>query len=221
MQYTIIFDLDGTLVDSSAGILASLKYAYHHNHVELLKDSLSPRIVGPPLREIVHLLTPHIGLLAVDSIIETFKSHYDETGYHETVPYNGVDQMLNQLLELNIRLAIVTNKRKLPTDLILHKLGWSNKFFCIYCPDSSSPHSLSKSALIGQLLKDFELDSNLCTYIGDRIEDWHSSRDNSMRFGWAQWGYSPQHPDFDDDSFVMSVPDVKSILPLTDFSSLP
>lgn len=211
MERAVIFDLDGTLVDSSAGILASLGHAFRANGVTPT-GALSDFMIGPPVREIIESLSPEIDSATIDSIIEYFKSHYDSIGYLRTVPYDGIDQMLRQLLEAGVCLAIVTNKREQPTKLIVNQLGWKNCFSSIYSPDSVQPSSPSKAALIGQLLRDTDLHPRHCVYIGDRTEDWHSARDNGIRFGWAQWGYCLQKPDFDDDSFILAAPDEKMIL---------
>jgi phosphoglycolate phosphatase-like HAD superfamily hydrolase len=54
--------------------------------------------------------------------------------------------------------------------------------------------------------------SESCLYIGDRIEDWHAARANNIRFGWADWGFSKDELHFDDDSFVLTKPDLQSVL---------
>lgn len=209
----MIFDLDGTLVNSSAGILASLDHAFRANEVAPA-GALSNFIIGPPVREIVNSLIPDLEDSTTDMIIESFKSHYDSSGYLQTEPYDGVDQMLLRILDVGVRLAIVTNKREKPTRLIVNQLGWNDYFSSIFCPDSIQPSSPSKAALIGRLLHDIELHPLNCVYIGDRTEDWHSARDNGIRFGWAKWGYSLKKPGFDDDSFILEAPDEKKILSL-------
>jgi phosphoglycolate phosphatase len=211
MEHVVIFDLDGTLVDSSAGILASLDHAFRANEVAPTGE-LSNFIIGPPVREIVDSLSPGLEASTTDMIIESFKSHYDSSGYLRTVPYDGIDQMLRRIINAGVRLAIVTNKREVPTKLIVNLLGWNNYFSSIYCPDSVQPSSRTKAALIGKLLFDTDLNPLDCVYIGDRTEDWHSSRVNGIRFGWAEWGYSLQKPDFNDDSFILTVPDENTIL---------
>lgn len=211
IEPVVIFDLDGTLVDSSAGILASLDHALIANGVKP-SGALSKFMIGPPLREIVESLAPQISSTLYDLIIDSFKSHYDSKGYLLTAPYDGIDDMIKHLFDEGVRLAIVTNKREQPTKQIVNQLGWSKYFSLIYSPDSVQPPSPTKAALIGQLLYDADLHPHQCVYIGDRTEDWHSARHNNLIFGWAQWGYSLQMPDFDDDSFVLPAPDDKMIL---------
>lgn len=211
LERVVIFDLDGTLIDSSAGILSSLEHAFSANGVSPT-DVLSNFMIGPPVCEIVESLSPGIDAATKNSVIEYFKRRYDSSGYLQSVPYDGIDQMLTQLLDSGTCLAIVTNKRERPTKLIVNRLGWNNYFSNIYCPDSVQPSSPCKAALIKQLLRDAEVHPLRCVYIGDRMEDWHSARVNGIRFGWAKWGYSNQMPDFDDDSFILTAPDKKMIL---------
>ncbi|MBV2352096.1 HAD family hydrolase [Synechococcus sp. HK05] len=211
-QTAVLFDLDGTLVNSSAGILASLDYAFRANGTSPIA-ALTDLMVGPPLHEIVESLCPEILPSGIDMIIESFKAHYDSIGYLQTTPYDGINQMLNRLLDAGIILAIVTNKRAHPTELILDQLGWNDCFSYVYCPDSFQPTpSHRKSGLLRKIMHDNGINPPDCVYVGDRKEDWHSARANNIRFGWVEWGYCIQKPDFDDNSFVLTVPDEEIIL---------
>jgi len=71
----VIFDLDGTLVDSSVGILHSLAHAFHSHGITPLVP-LEPSLIGPPLRETITALSADIDIAKSDAIIESFKSHF-------------------------------------------------------------------------------------------------------------------------------------------------
>lgn len=207
----VIFDLDGTLVDSAPTILASLGYSFSAQNVTPC-SALQASIIGPPLRETVQSLAPQLTPAEIEPIIETFKQHYDTSGYLRTEAFPGAGTMLQQLQDARLNLAIVTNKRANPTQLIIQHLGWQNFFAHIYSPDSFSPAIASKAELIGLLLEHTGWRPRDCLYIGDRIEDWQSAQSNGVRFGWAQWGFCKDDLHFDDDSFVLDQPDPTAIL---------
>ena len=208
---TVLFDLDGTLVDSSAGILTSLTHALEAHDVAPVAP-LDSTLIGPPLREIITSLCPKDTPDHIQSIMDAFKSHYDTIGCPMTTPFQGIEPMLHSLGDQGITLGIVTNKRAIPTALIIRHLQWSHIFSYVYSPDSFKPSSPSKSKLITKLLQDASLDSADCCYIGDRLDDWYSARSNGIRFGWATWGFSGDNLIFDDNSFVLNHPDANYIV---------
>lgn len=210
MKYTsvqnVIFDLDGTLIDSSPGILASLTSALESSGITP-NQPLDSSLIGPPLREMILSLVDKPTEAQFAYMTEAFKTHYDAEGFKSSLPYPGVSLMLKRLLANHVRLHIVTNKRARPTRLILSHLNWTSCFLNVYSPDSIVPPSASKAELLGAFLLDTGIIPEQCIYIGDRVEDWHSARSNHVRFVWARWGFSGDDLRFDDNSICLAVPD--------------
>ncbi len=185
----IIFDLDGTLVDSAPSILASLGQAFADCGLEL-QVPLTPALIGPPLRATLARLCAGGGSEAqLDLLATAFMRHYDSRGYRETQPFAGVEPMLRALAAAGLALHIATNKRVLPTRLILDHLGWAGLFEHVYAHDSFTPPLPHKAALLDRLLTDTRLPANQCAYVGDRAEDHAAARANQLRFFWAAWGF--------------------------------
>ena len=188
----IIFDLDGTLVDSAPGILASLGQAFAACGLEPTAP-LTPALIGPPLREtLANLCGGGRDEALLDQLAATFMRHYDSQGYRETQAFAEVEVMLRTLAAAGLALHIATNKRALPTRLILDHLGWAGLFDCVYALDRLAPASPHKAALLARLLTDAGLDAGQCAYVGDRAEDHHAARANHLRFFWAAWGFGAE-----------------------------
>jgi len=202
----IIFDLDGTLVDSSIGILASLENAFRLAEVDPVQP-LHASLIGPPLRETVTLLAPRQSISKVDQIIAAFKSIYDSSGYLATKAYPDVSIMLSTLKSSGFRLHIATNKRATPTHLILSSLGWNDFFESVYSPDSVLPATASKAELITIQLDRECLSCHQTLYVGDRLEDWHSAQANGLCFAWAHWGFGADHTVFPEDIITLPTPE--------------
>jgi phosphoglycolate phosphatase len=120
----IVFDLDGTLIDSAPSILASMQAAF--DGVGLVPcAALTPALIGPPLVQTLRALLPEgAGEQALPALVEGFKRHYDAIGYQQTTVYPGVQDMLQALVHMPLRLHIATNKRIAPTRRIVEHLGW-------------------------------------------------------------------------------------------------
>lgn len=184
----IIFDLDGTLVDSAPGILSAFARAFSTCGLEPVVP-LVPGVIGPPLRDTLRVLAgvadPHV----LDRLTAAFKAHYDSTGYLETQPFPGVETMLATLANAGLDLHVATNKRAFPTRRILAHLGWTTLFGRVYALDTFNPPLPGKAALLARLLADAGLDVDRCAYVGDRQEDGLAARANHLKFYLAAWGF--------------------------------
>jgi len=190
----ILFDLDGTLIDSAPAILASFRQAFADTGTPAVRP-IDPEIIGPPLMETLALLSGSADAVLLDRLAEAFKASYDTTGYQATAAYEGVGEMLARLRQAGLRLHIATNKRIHPTRLILAHLGWQDRFDSVYALDAVEPRLPHKAAMIGRLLADRAIARADAVYVGDRSEDGESADANGLRFVAATWGYGSLSPD--------------------------
>jgi phosphoglycolate phosphatase len=208
----LIFDLDGTLIDSAPSILASLESAFADCGIRP-SAPLTPALIGPPLREtLARLAGDHHDGITLDRLTEAFKRHYDRHGYRQTQPFAGVEPMLRTLADAGLTLHIATNKRALPTGLILDYLGWAELFEAVYALDTFVPALPHKTALIACLLADTGLIVEDCAYIGDRVEDAQAARANRLPFYWAAWGFGADADVIGDEAIVLAVPDAGRLM---------
>ena len=131
MFRSIIFDLDGTLIDSRAAILDAFGKA-------LAARGIEPRIpwsavrIGPPLTETLRELIGDRDETLLDALAEQFKAHYDTSGYRASEVFAGVQELLDALTATGAHCFLATNKRIAPTRLILSHLQWEQHFRDVY-----------------------------------------------------------------------------------------
>jgi phosphoglycolate phosphatase len=126
----VLFDLDGTLVDSFPGIAA----AYHHMLVEmdlgdLDDDELRP-LIGPPVQAV---LEERFGLSGerLNEGVRSFRHHYGSEGLFRFSAYPGIDLLLRQLRDLGFDLRVATSKmRSMAVEIVQHA-GWTDLFTVI------------------------------------------------------------------------------------------
>ena len=188
----LIFDLDGTLIDSAPSILSSLAMVLEEAGVTA-RVPLSSSLIGPPLQETLSALTgiedPHV----IRTYVESFKRFYDGGGYRQTQVYPGIDELLTELHASGFALHLATNKRHAPTRLILEHFGWSSLFRSVYALDMYAPRLPDKGALLKRLLEERALSAADALYIGDKTEDGQAAKQNGLEFFGVKWGYG----DFD------------------------
>ncbi len=188
MFQAIIFDLDGTLIDSRAAILDAFGKA-------LAEKGIAPRIalsavrIGPPLAETLRELSGSDDEALLESLAEHFKAHYDSSGYRASEVFAGIPELLAALAESGTRCFLATNKRIAPTRLILQYLQWEPYFAEVYALDRETPRLPDKSSMLARLLAEQALDAQKCIYVGDTPEDEAAARANDLRFAAVSWGY--------------------------------
>lgn len=189
MKQHLIFDLDGTLIDSAPSILHCFGLAFSTTQIPL-KAELNNDVIGPPLMETLRRLSGSEEASVLQSLAAAFKQHYDSTGILESVVFEGVEHMLKQLKAAGHTLYIATNKRFYPTEKIIAHLGWQPLFAGVFALDYFEPALKCKADMVGRLLSDLALNPQSCLYIGDRLEDGLAADANQMDFALVSWGYA-------------------------------
>lgn len=191
----ILFDLDGTLIDSARAILSCYQRAFEEQKIEILTP-LSPALIGPPLRETLAVISGTTEGAMLDALANAFIHSYDTSGYQKTDVFPGVNGMLNDLKVQNYKLYVVTNKRERPTLRILDLFQWHHYFEGIYSLDTFSPALKTKAELIARVAQENGIAADSSLYVGDRNEDGLAATVNKLPFCLAGWGYlgNEDHP---------------------------
>lgn len=187
-NFTVIFDLDGTLIDSQASILMSIEAALEAVGLESVVP-LSEELIGPPLLETLSVICGTSDPTKISTVAAKFKEIYDAEGYRKSLPYEGVDELLGWLKAEGYRVCLVTNKRKIPTDKILDYFEWRQFFSHVYTIDSAGLPFKNKTEAIATFLRESEINPALAIYVGDRHDDYEAAINNEMQCLLVQWGY--------------------------------
>lgn len=184
----IIFDLDGTLIDSAPSILSGFKHVLEINGFEPLIP-LTSSLIGPPLIATLRIVSGVNDEKKLQLMAKQFKSFYDIKGCLLSQSFAAVDEGLKNLVDDGFELHIATNKRLIPTRHILSNLGWDAFFYSVYTLDKAGECFQSKSDMIAHQLKELGLSKDHTIYVGDRSEDMQAAQNNQLNFIGVSWGY--------------------------------
>jgi phosphoglycolate phosphatase len=184
----ILFDLDGTLIDSSPSILKCYQAVLDEAQMSP-KVPLSPTLIGPPLPFTMKQVTGVEDIDQLEHLTGRFKALYDSHIYRESIAYGGVDELLFTLFQRGHTLYIATNKRLGPSLKILEYLGWNHLFRTIMGCDSRTPGFTNKSETLSFLMTQEKLPPHGAVYVGDRLDDFKAAQFCGIDFLAATWGY--------------------------------
>ena len=106
-----------------------------------------------------------------------------------SVPFPGVEQMLDSFRSRGVGLALATNKRQKPTAGILKALGWQDHFRHVETVDSRSPLNRSKAEMLRDILALDDRPPSSAAYLGDTAADVVAAREAGLPCIFATWGY--------------------------------
>ena len=168
----VIFDLDGTLVDSSGDILRSLGAAcLRCGLADLTAGIVGRSTIGPPLPEMVRSLSPGISEAQLCKVVAEFRDHYDQSDLGETTTYAGIDQLLSELAADGVRMFVATNKPSRPTQRILQRLRLDFLLSDVITPDGLSTEDKGKREMLGTLIRRWNLATPTTFLVGDSPSD--------------------------------------------------
>ena len=202
-KISICFDLDGTLVNSEESILFCLEKILKQNNFES-KVPLNNNLIGPPLNDLLKLVSGSSDIDILSSLAADFNEVYDNDAFKSALPYDGITELLIFLKSSKSNVKIATNKRISATNKIIEHLKWNHYFHKVVALDSPNPPFQNKSKMLSYILKNNN--GKKLVYIGDTINDFIAAKENKINFIGVGWGYGDKEFKNSNEFFVAESP---------------
>ena len=168
---TVIFDLDGTLIDSSQGILDSLFKAMEYFSIKPAITKLDSHcFMGKSLTETLHILMPDQGPEALKKIGDYYVSHYSNNYMDKAVTFDGVPDTIKKLHKKGYKLAVATAKHTFCAEAELTASGIRDYFNVVKGTDEGIP-SKPNPELIFRICKELGSSPSDVLMVGDTDRD--------------------------------------------------
>ena len=185
----VLFDLDGTLIDSAPDLAgAANRLRADHGMAPLPLADLRP-MVGSGARGMVGVafgVAP--GDARFEPLRDAFLAHYDACLLETTQPFDGVEAMLSALEAAGVPWGIVTNKATRFTAPIVAGLGLAQRAAVVVCGDTT-PHSKPHPEPLWHAARAMGLAPQDVVYVGDDLRDAQAAKAAGMAMVVATWGY--------------------------------
>ncbi len=185
---TILFDLDGTLSDSSQGIINSIIYALEKYDVNDYDMQLLRKFLGPPLHE---SFEKFMGFDKEKSLqaVKLYREYFSSKGLFENEIYGGVSDLLQNLKENGKALIVATSKPQPFTDRIMEHFNLA-KYFDFIAGSNMDTTRSKKAEVIEYALSECNIkDKSKVVMIGDRAEDMIGAQTVGVDSIGVEYGY--------------------------------
>lgn len=182
----IIFDLDGTLADTSSGILECHRYTNRVMGRPIVDETILKRIIGGPLLKTYQNLFGYSEYDAKQAV-QIYREHYAEVGFLRSVLYPGMRECLTDLKEHGYLLAVATLKEEELAKKLLDMLGVSTLFDVIHGMDAED--TLSKGDLLNMCMDELGTSRQDTILIGDSLHDANGAQQAGIGFLGVSYGF--------------------------------
>lgn len=203
----LIFDLDGTLVDTISDITFSLNKMLDSYGLEMHTEADVRKMIGKGARNLVTRALPENKRedSFIDMALECYRGIYEKNLVVKTYAYDGISEALNELKERGIKLAVLSNKDdshvKITVDTLLPGVFESVNGFSPLFPHKPSPDA------VFDIMKRINVQPEETAFVGDSKVDILTAKNAGIMSVGVMWGFD------EGASFEENVPDVKISMP--------
>lgn len=213
MKTTILFDLDGTLMDTATGVFKSVRYAADKQNITL-PDNLD-FIIGPPLMD-TFINAFHMPQQSAEQAYQDYSERYAEKGMYETNVFEGVKEMLSELKKQGKKLAVTTSKSQNFAQKMIEHFGL-NEYFDIISGNrlgQKDSATNSKAKVVRYALEQLHESPEHSVLVGDRKYDILGGKEVGIPVIGVLYGYGTlqELQQYGADSIAKTPQDVVTIL---------
>mgnify|MGYP002856872245 CR=1 FL=1 len=187
-----IFDLDGTLIDTSEGIIESVKYAVQKMNYPGLNNDELVNFIGPPLKDsfLRYLVKNEV---EAEIAVRYFREYYANGGLLKAKPYDGICGLLELLSERNVNLSVATYKLEKYAIKMLKFFKIDSYFKSIHGSDADG--RMKKKEIVQLCLDDMSEALDEAVLIGDTSNDEKAAEELGMSFLAVTYGFGYRSPE--------------------------
>ena len=190
MKSLVIFDLDGTLLNTISDLGASCNYALEKMGFPPHPISAYNFMVGNGVRKLLERAEPDADEATIDTLLKHFREFYDSHCTDTTEPYPGIPELLDALTSRGISVAVATNKYQCAADKII-KHYFPNIPFVSIQGQVEGRLTKPDPSIIFSILNEHPTPKAEVVMVGDSAVDMETARRACINSIGVTWGFRP------------------------------
>ena len=193
MKQLAIFDLDGTLLNTIKDLGEAVNFALDKNGFHTHSIASYPFFVGNGVRRLIERSLPEDARkqsTVVETMLRDFKQYYNEHNTDRTQPYDGMPELLHQLQEQGVKLAVASNKYQQATEKIIGHFFADIDWVAVVGQQEGVPVKPDPS-IIFMILSQAKVAKQDTLYVGDSGIDMEAARRACVDSVGVTWGFRP------------------------------
>lgn len=190
MKKLIIFDLDGTLLNTIYDLGEACNYALDLMGFQTHPITAYNLMVGNGIRKLMERAQPDADQNTIDELLSHFKEYYNDHCTEHTKPYPGITELLNHLKENEIKIAVASNKYQAATTKIINYFFPDIPFVAVEGQREGIPCKPDPSIIFSILLQS-PTPKNDVLMVGDSAVDIETARRACVESVGVTWGFRP------------------------------
>ena len=188
-QYTtVLFDLDGTLLDTLGDLAASINFALEQHRFPAISEEDTRRYIGNGYAKLIERAIPSgVDNPNFDRCLEEFGNHYSSNMMTHTKPYPGILELLAELKTKNCRMAVVSNKNDSAVKALVEH--FFEEYIQVAIGESAEVARKPDPAMVHNALKELGVDKSSAVYVGDSDVDIFTAQNAGLPCICVGWGF--------------------------------
>ncbi len=193
MKKLIIFDLDGTLLNTIEDLGHAANYALEKNGFPTHTIASYRFFVGNGVKKLITRVLPeeHRTDDTISQLLKDFRSYYDEHYCDYTKPYNGIDDLLADLTAQGVRIAVASNKYQSATETIISHFFPDVDFVAVE-GQREGVNVKPDPSIVFAILAKAKVPKAQVLYVGDSGVDMETARRACIDSVGVTWGFRPE-----------------------------
>ena len=190
MKQLVIFDLDGTLLNTIADLGTACNYALEKHGFAAHPLSAYNYMVGNGVRRLLERAQPDANEEMIDQLLVSFREYYDDHCTDRTTPYPGITALLRELSASGVSLAVTSNKYQKAVDKIISHFFADIDFVAVLGEVPERPRKPDPS-IVFEVLSEHPCPKSQVLYVGDSAVDMETARRACVESVGVTWGFRP------------------------------
>lgn len=190
MKKLVIFDLDGTLLNTIADLGNACNFALKSMGFSEHAISTYNYMVGNGVRKLMERAEPDADEELVDKLLDIFRGYYDNHCTDNTLPYPGIKDLLADLVARGVSVAVATNKYQSAAEKIIQYYFPEIPFVAVLGQSEGRPIKPDPS-IVFAILNEFPVPKRNILYVGDSAVDMETARRACIESAGVTWGFRP------------------------------